>query len=267
MTKNTLLLTLLIVFVYSAFSQKNEVQTNTSKPFNNRIGLEIGYNQGYLKDDNFSALNYKESGLLYSLSYTNQNPDGKGVFNVDMDFSLGKLKTSVSEDFMSAITIANLEVSYVRKLKTKDNHISLYLGGQYNSYLQILDWKDFESFSFLATHGIGIKGLLAYHLDSKQKLTASLFIPVFQDLVRPPYNGINETIIENQDNTVKLIGTGKPSSFNTYVAFDLKFNYSYSISSRYDLATTYLLRYQNVSETNTVKHLENQLTVGLNYKF
>jgi len=267
MKKSVIIFMIFIVYSNSVFSQEGELKPIKKQLHKNQIGFQIGYNQGYLKDLNFSALNYKENGLLYSLNYIHQKPNGKGIFNVDMDFSLGKLKTRASKDFTSAITMANLELSYVRKLTNKDSKYSFYLGGQYNSYLQILDWNDYESFSFLATHGIGLKGLLSYNLNSKHKFTTSLFIPVFQDLVRPPYNGIDETIIEDQDNTVKLIFAGKPSSFNTYFAFDWKLNYFYAISNRFDLTATYLVRYQNVSEINKVKHLQNQFTIGLNFKF
>jgi hypothetical protein len=248
-----------------AFSQNEKVKSSLSKVYKNQIGIQVGYNQGYLKDLNFSPLNYKESGTLYALNYTHQKP--KGIFYVDLDFSLGKLKTRASKHFTSSMTLANLEISYVRKLTKKESKYFFHLGGQYSSYLQILDWNDYESFSFLAIHGIGVKGLLSYNINSKHKFNTSLFIPVFQDLVRPPYNGIDETIIENQDNTVKLIFAGKPSSFNTYCSFDWKFNYLYSISNRLDLTATYLARYQNVFEINTVKHLQNQFTVGVNFNF
>ena len=249
------------------FSQIEKSDSNLSKVLNNKIGIQIGNNFGYLKDLNFSVLNYNESGLLYSLDYINQKPNGKGIFNADIDFSLGKLKSKASEYFTSDITLANLEVSYIRLLAKKENQLIFFLGGQYNSYLQILDWNDFESFSFLATHGIGVKGLLQCNLNSKHTFKTSLFIPVFQNLVRPPYNAIDETIIENQDNTLKLIFSGKLSSFNTYFSFDWKLNYVFEVAKRFDLTATYLVRYQKVSEINTVKHLQNQITFGANFKF
>lgn len=268
MKHKILVLFILSLFSQFVYSQKNDLGTNSiGGKYKNQIGIQIGYNQGYLKDLNFSALNYKEGGLLYSFNYTHQKPSGKNIFNVDIDYCSGKLKTKVSKDFTSEITVANLEFSYARKLTKKDNELTFYLGGQYNSYLQILDWEDLESFSFLATHGIGPKGLLTYNVNSKHKFTTSLFIPVFQNLVRPPYNGIDETIIENQDNTVKIIFAGKLASFDKFFGFDWKLNYTYAISNRFDLSATYLARYQNVAEINMVKHLQNQYAIGLNFKF
>ncbi len=248
------------------FGNQGFSQDSATKSYNNSIGFRVGYDQGYLKDLNFSPLNYNEGGLLYALNYTNQSPNEKGIFNVAFEFSSPQLKAKTSGYLTSYLTMANLEIAYVRRVTTKEK-LSLYLGGQYSSYLQIADWQDFESFSFLASHGIGIKGLLSYNLDSKHRFSSSLFIPVFQFLARPPYNGIDEEVIENQDNIEKIIFNAKPTSFNQYLAFDWRINYLFSLSKRFDLSATYLLRYQNLSEINKVIHLQNQLSVGLNVNF
>lgn len=267
MKKSIEILILLMCLPTLGLVQKRNLQLADYEGFKNKIGIQLGYNQGYLKDLNFSVLNYQEGGVMYSLQYSRQQPNGKSIFNVDGDFSLGKLKTSASDDLTSSITMSNLEISYVRLLSPKEQTTRFYLGGQYNTYLQILDWNNLESFSFLVTHGVGVKGLLAYNFNPKHQFTTTLFIPIFQNLVRPPYNGIDETVLENQDNTVKLIFLGKPSSFNTYVAFDWTFNYAYSLSNKFALTATYLVRYQQVIEINRTKHLQNQLTVGMDYKF
>ena len=241
-------------------------QTNTTEQTKNCVGLQVGYNHGYLKDLNFSPLNYKEGGLLYALNYTNQNPNGKVILNVDIEFSSAQLKTKASDYLASNLIMANFETSFVRKV-SKEKKLLIYIGGQYSSYLQIIDWQDYESFSFLASHGVGVKGLISYNLTAKHRFSSSLYIPVFQFLARPPYNGIDENIIENQDNIAKIIFNGKPVSFNQYLAFDWKINYLYSLSKRFDFSATYLLRYQNVSEINEVVHLQNQLSIGLKFKF
>lgn len=233
----------------------------------NHIGIAVGYNQGYVNDLNFSALNYHESGLCYSLDYIRQQRNGKGFLIVDADVSLGKLKNRASGFFTSNNTVANLEISYLHKIYLKNPKCETYLGGQLNTYLQILDWNDYESFSFLATHGIGPKVLVSFKLNPNNRFQASLFLPLFQNLVRPPYNGIDELIIENQDNTIKLITSGQPASFNKYMALDWKLIYSLAITHVFDWNFSYLLRYQNINEVNKFVHLQNQLTTGLTFNF
>lgn len=233
----------------------------------NQIGFDLGFNQGFLKDLNFSPLNYQEGGLLYSLDYVRKQSKGKGILSIDADFSFGKLQTAASESFISEQTLFNLELSYLRKINLENQNWQFYLGGQYNSYLQILDWNDFDSFSFLATHGIGLKGFTAYKINDKNSIQSTFFLPLIQNLVRPPYNGIDEYIIENQDNILKILTHGKPAVFNKYIAFDWKVNYIYVLNSRLNLRISYLLRYQNVNEINKFIQLQNQFTTGLLLKF
>ncbi|MEQ9413040.1 MAG: hypothetical protein RIF39_04385 [Cyclobacteriaceae bacterium] len=233
----------------------------------NQIGMAAGNNRGYVKDLNFSALNYHETGFFYSLDYIRQQRNGKGLLIVDADVSLGKLKTRTSYFFTSNNTMANLEVAYLRKINLKNLKLETYVGGQFNTYLQILEWNDYESFSFVATHGIGLKTIVNFKLNSKNRFQTSLFLPLFQNLVHPPYNGIDETIIGNQDNMFKLIISGQPASLNKYLAFDWKLNYSLAFTYRFDWNVSYLVRYQNINEVNKFVHLQNQLTTGLTFNF
>ena len=263
-TKNNYILIALLILISISGKAQSSME---EKELLNQIGIAIGTNQGFVKDLNFSALNYRESGLLYSLEYIRKQRNGKGILIADADVSLGKLKTKASDFFTSNNTMANLEVSYLRKINLKSPKWETFVGVQYNTYLQILDWYDFESFSFLATHGIGPKAMVSFKLNHRNRFQTSLFLPLFQNLVRPPYNGIDETIIENQDNTLKLIVSGKLASLNKYFAFDWKLNYSFALTQRFDLNVSYVLRYQNVNEVNKFVHLQNQLTTGLTFKF
>lgn len=46
---------------------------NATELANNFTGRQVGHNQGYLQDLNFSLLNYNEGGVLSAFSKTNQN--------------------------------------------------------------------------------------------------------------------------------------------------------------------------------------------------
>ena len=98
-------------------------------------------------------------------------------------------------------------------------------------------------------------------------IRASLSIPVFQSLARPPYNGIDEFIIENQDKPADIIFSGTPTSFNDFIAFEFCVDYTYKLTKRIDWHTNYTLYTQQVMESNRFKSLSNTITTGVAIKF
>jgi hypothetical protein len=255
--------TLIIIIAIVLFS--NNILAQHKK---NYIGFNIGYNQGYLKDEVFSPLNYSEGGKLFGLMYKRQNPTKKYVFETNILFGTGKLKTVASDFFKSGYLLAFVDLSYLKKISTiKAKNLSFYIGGQYQSQLQYLDWKSRETFSFTATHGINIRTLANYTINKKSTIQSSVAIPIFQILVRPPYNGINEFISANEDNTIKLITTGKTTTLNKYFAINWQTMYNYNFSKRFGLCAAYTMRYQRVSDFHKLKNLHNQFTTGVNFIF
>jgi hypothetical protein len=233
-----------------------------------QIGFETGYMHGYLKDQNFSPLNYVENGILYNINYKKQKPNSKNIFTIGLDFSSSNLYTKASKYFTTSSVIANINLSLVSKIVTKSKkNICIYLGGQYNSYIQYLDWRDQAAFSYIAIHGFSIKGLAQFNIIKKHQIETSLSIPLIQVLARPPYNGLDENIIKNENNKVKLIYTGNLTSINKYIAIDWKTCYKKPISKKINLSIAYLLRYQKVTGVNKLIHFQNLLSTGLNLKF
>jgi hypothetical protein len=243
-------------------------QNNTTKTRKNQIGIFGGYNQGFLKDQIFSNLNYTENGYLVGLHYRRFNPNGDNLIESNVNFSSGKLKTNNIDFFTGSYILAKVNLAYLRKLPNHKNQIfSSYLGVNYKTQIQYLDWNNQTSFSFIATHGLSIQTYLFYKIKTKHSIETALSIPVFQVLVRPPYNGIDNFITDNQDNTFKLIFTGKPTSLNKYVAVNWETNYKYEISNRFELNLGYTLNFEKVLETHNFIQLQNQIKAGINFKF
>ncbi len=256
-------MTLLLCLTLKVYSQND-----TTKARKNHIGVFGGYNQGFLKDQIFSNLNYTENGFLVGLHYRHLKPNGKNLIEVNVSYSSGKLKTNNIEYFTSSYILANVNLAYLRKLPNhKNQNISSYLGVRYKTQIQYLDWNNQTSFSFIATHGLSIQTNIFYKIKPKHNIETALSIPVFQVLVRPPYNGIDNFITSNQDNTFKLIFTGKPTSLNKYFAINWETNYKYEISKRFDLKLSYTLNYERVFETHKFIQLQNQISIGINFKF
>jgi hypothetical protein len=261
--KLLLILTLLVCIVVNVFSQ-----SDTTKTMKNHIGVFVGYNQGFLKDQLFSNLNYTENGYLSALQYRHLKPNGKNLIETNLLFSSGKLKTNYAAFFTSSYILANINLSYLRKLPNlKSKKINIYLGAKYKTQIQYLDWNNQTSFSFIATHGLSLQTVIFYFIKPKHTIETGLSIPFFQLLVRPPYNGIDNFITTNQDNTVKLIFTGKPTTVNNYFAINWNINYKYEINKRFDLKLGYTFNYERVFNTHKFIHLQNQITTGINFKF
>ena len=257
------ILTLLLCLAVNVYSQ-----SDTTKTRKNHIGVLGGYNQGFLKDQIFSNLNYTEDGYLVGLHYRHLKPNGKNLIEANLSFSSGKMKTNYADFFTSSYILANINLAYLRTLPNlKNKKMSIYLGAKYKTQIQYLDWNNQTSFSFLATHGLSLQTVILYDIKPKHSVETGLSIPFFQLLVRPPYNGIDNFITSNQDNTVKLIFTGKPTTINKYFGINWTSNYKYEINKRFELQLGYIFNYERVFDTHKFIQLQNQITTGVNFKF
>ncbi len=86
-------------------------------------------------------------------------------------------------------------------------------------------------------------------------------------MARPPYNGRDEFIIENENSPAKIFFNGKIATFNQYYGFSWKTQYIFTVNKLIDLSANYNLNLQKVTGVNKLTHLQNQLQAGLNIKF
>lgn len=258
MNKSTLLFITLLFFLKIAQGQ------NLEKVSKNKIEIVVGYQANYLKDANFSPLNQVGGGFATSLKYKKIT---KNIFGVYFQFSPGSINSGPSKEFTTSYINANLELEYLYKLTPEEGVSQFYLGPVYNTRVLYLDWYDLEAFSYVATHSIGIRGLISKNLKEKHLIQASLSIPVLQFLARPPYNGIDEFIIENQDSPAKIIFSGTPSSFNKFFALEFCVGYKYNLTQHMFWYSNYTLYTQKVKEPNLLKSLSNTISTGIAINF
>jgi hypothetical protein len=259
---------LFLILCSTAVWSQTESTSTYAKVTSNQVSLETGLIKGYFKDLNFAQLNYNESGALLSLTYLRQNPDGNRIFAADIDFANGKIKSDVGEFFDARHTLGNVELSFLWRLRQlKKTNLSFFLGPQYNSFIQYVDWNDQEAWTYLAAHGLNIKGFVRYKGSGRRSFETSISIPVVLVFVRPPYNGYDLFIQENSENLLKIAFRGELASFNKYFAVDWKTIYRYAASNHLDFIFGFLFRYQGVSGYNKIRHFQNQLTVGFAIKF
>jgi len=233
----------------------------------NSIALSYGVNSGLLKDLNFSPLHYNENGRLFSLQYLRHTPVRKNIFEVGIDFNSGKEKPDVSTFLTANYIYGKINASYYRKINTSNNKWNFYAGAGYATSLFYVEWDDNEAFSYFATHGLTLNCKANYILHGRSQVYSTISIPFLQLLARPPYNGRDEFIIENENSPVKIFFDGKPATFNLYYGFSWSTKYIFSVSKRIDLSVNYNLNLQTITGVNKLTLLQNQFQGGLNIKF
>lgn len=257
MFKLKLILPLLLLFSLSLKAQKK-----------NTIGLSYGLNSSLLKDLNFSPMHYKETGHLFSMQYLRDRPNKKNIFEVSIDFSFGKIKTEASAFFTSNFIYGKINAFYYRNFKTsKTGKFNFCAGAGYTTNVFFFEWNDYEAFSYVATHGLTINFKTKYLINKRNQIVTTISVPFLQLLARPPYNGRNEFIIENQNSPAKIFFNGKFTSFNKYYGFSWITKYNFSVNKLIDLSVNYNLNLQKVTGSNKLIHLQNQVQAGLNFKF
>tara|TARA_R110000868_G_scaffold372453_2_gene636288 strand:- start:458 stop:1234 length:777 start_codon:yes stop_codon:yes gene_type:complete len=254
------IISFLALFIFLKIAQGQYLD----KKSKNQIEIGFGHQSSYLKDKNFSPLNQKGGGLATRIKYQRIS---KNIFGANLQISSGNIYSGPSNGFTTSFINVNLGLEYLFRLSPQEQSFQFFIGPVYNSRVLYLDWYDQDAFSYVASHGVGLKGLISKRINDKHMIRASLSIPVFQSLARPPYNGIDEFIIENQDKPADIIFSGTPTSFNDFIAFEFCVDYTYKLTKRIDWHTNYTLYTQQVMESNRFKSLSNTITTGVAIKF
>lgn len=264
--KNLLKLKLLFLLLFSflfnnVFAQK---ENNSSRK---EIAAFVGYDYGYYKDLNFSPLNYKIKGVAFSLKYNSLSRNGNSIFSAAVNFAPINLHSKASQYFITSDIIGKVELSYLRKIKKSSNKYALFLGGQYSSDVHFVDYEGLRAFSFLFAHTLDVKGVLQYQINENHFLKSSLSIPVFGNIVRPPFGGFDKELDANRDKIFRLITNGDFGSFNKYIAFDWSTEYAIQLSKKWDFKFLYSLIYQRTPGNQKLITLQNRIHIGAAFKF
>lgn len=239
------------------------IHAQVSEGYKSSIAFNLGYQKNYLQDNLFSPLNQNGGGLALGLGYERRT---QHIFGVCISFSSGDLKSGENDHFTSSYINANLGLEYLMNIAHQSESTKFYLGGVYNTRVLFYDWSDLDAFSFTSAHGISLKGMAIKKINDKNSLRTSLALPVLQFLGRPPYNGIDEFIIDNQDEPAKIIFSGNLTSLNKYSGIEWKLGYTHHLSPRLNWDIHNTLLFQKVKEINDSKSLSNTISTGLTFK-
>lgn len=252
----------LIVFLLLLLMTQLQGQTVSQETGKHQISLGIGYNQGYLRDRNFSPLRYTEGGLYYGLRYEKQNRNSR--FIAQFMYSKGTIKTAVSPVFTTDYILGNLSLGYLRAIPSLSTEtFQFLLGPQYSFYIYYLDWENQDAFSFMANHSLDITAQARYQLGAAHRLSAQLGLPAFNLLVRPPYNGNDEELGRNNDeDPLALITDGVWGTWNKLFAYHLALQYHYAVTQRIELTVGFENRYQRTETSFSYRHAQHHVTLG-----
>ncbi|MGB6153211.1 MAG: hypothetical protein WBG48_14600 [Pricia sp.] len=264
MCRHLFLYVLILTGFSSAWGQYEDIPPGHQ----NLLEVGIGYTQLYTKDLNFSPLNYSGNGFVYNLAYERRSKSDRHLLSMSAAFSSDYLQTPTPNTIDPLYIYADIGISFNTQIfPSEQRKAKYYLGGAYNTRAFYIDYDDQEAFSYTATHGLSVLGILEYQINVKNKFRTSLSIPIVQLLARPPYNGIDAFIIENQDNVEQILFFGKVASFNHYRAVFWKTDYRYSVCRFLDVGLRYHLGYQTATEPVKSVLWQHQVSTFLGLKF
>ena len=175
--------------------------------YKNGISAQIGYNYGLLKDLKFSPLHYTDGGLIYKLDYNRETT--KSRFSIKTNYSDGLTKTGSLDSITSQFITGAFRVKYLQKsARQLLDKFHLSFGGQYHFNIYYLTWGEGQdSFGFLANHSLDFSTQLNYQLNHRSRIQIGLDIPLFNLIVRPSYNIVDQELITNNAESVHKLAT------------------------------------------------------------
>lgn len=169
-----------------------------------------------------------------------------------------------------------IELDYLigKKVRQEDNS-SLTVGGVLAADVQVMNYAygRISSFGYYSTLGLGLFADYAIVINEKNKLSASIQLPLVQWIARPPYIGIDDEFIENISSHSRFktfmafIGDGKFSTWNTVQNVDLSLKYSYSINAKWNIGASYRFEFIHSSQPRNLLSFRNALNLFTTINF
>jgi hypothetical protein len=152
--------------------------------YRHQLTLTVGAHHGYVKDQNFSPLNYRASGLRFGLGYGRTTKSGHQL-SAELGLGLTKLKSRASKYHTTDRYLIDLSFGYLRAVGATEGDRRVRLGGKYRSYGDISIFEGAEAISFFALHGFELAGDATWRTGDRHRLKVAGSLPVLGLLVRP----------------------------------------------------------------------------------
>ena len=247
---------LLLVF----FSTLGAQSFPAEPPYRHQLTLTIGVHHGYVKDQNFSPLTYRASGLRFGLGYGRTTKSGH-LLSAELGLGLTTLKSRASRYHTTDRYLIDLSFGYLRAVGPREGDRQVRLGGKYRSYVDISIFDGAEAISFFALHGIELAGDAAWRTGGQHRLKVAGSLPIFGLLVRPPYSGWDKFISDNDTALLRILTRGKWTSLNDFTGLRASVGWEYRLNDRWTVEAGYGLSYYSTQRIDPVRILNNQFTL------
>jgi hypothetical protein len=270
--KTNIIILLLIIPVW-AFCQ--EMRQNQ---------LSITWGAGHLarQDLIFSPMIHRDFSAMHILiGYESKK---KAVQNIEFSFSsfnpaltqgsyfeFGEIKT-IHPHSLTFVT-----VYYGLGKQILSNHkIAVDAGGFFHPDIQMLNYvygRTGPYFGYFASFGLGVFGNIRYQMNSLNRLTAGLRIPLAGWIARSPYLVNDDEFIENTSshNSFKtflaFIRDGELAFWNRWQKADLLVQYHHRFTKSITAGAGYRFSILHHTEPRNLLSIENFLTLNLIYHF
>ena len=216
------------------------------------------------------GLNYTHQAKLFqtvNLRYGNYSP----TLSEPYDYSIhGENETAYPHSFNL------IDIDYlIGKALTETEKSKLTAGGMVSADIQAFNYVygRISSFGYYSAFGLGIFGRYGVALNDKSKIEASLQLPFFAWISRPPYMGIDDEFIENISSHsgfktfMAFIGDGKIVTWNRLQTVDAGLTYTYSLDDKLDIGAGYLLEFIHSSQPQNLFSFRNSISISLTFGF
>lgn len=238
-----------------------EAQTvNEHLSSKNQVGIQIGFAKNFLSDEVFSPLNYSGNGINFGLSYKILKP--KHLLLSEINYSISTISNSISTYTESRNDVADLRISYLRKVGSASKSFKMYFGGGLSNHFNNLIFEDADATTYFNLHAVELSYYAAYHINSKHQLNLLLHVPIFGVLVRPPYTGWDSDSFEKTG--LALAYNGKWTSTKDFSGLVLAASYEYSLSSKVNVLLKSSFQYYKTDYLGAAKNFSIQNSIGIN---
>ncbi|TXF88817.1 hypothetical protein FUA23_13290 [Neolewinella aurantiaca] len=228
--------------------------------YTNTFTISLGLHQGYFKDQNFSPLNYRASGLRVGFGYA-RNTKGGNRWHTGLGFGLTELKSGIENQLATDRFLLDVSVGYLKGLAGNDEDKQHYLGGNFRSYVDISIFDGAEAITFYGLHAFELAGALNWKTGNKHRLTADASLPVFGLLSRPPYSGWDKFIGDNSNNIPKIITRGDWTTIGDFFGLRAGLGWQYQLGQHWALGARYDVAYYTTRQIDPVRILNNTFSV------
>lgn len=236
-----------LLFTTAIFSVA-AVQSQTT-PKKNQLEFSVGNNFGYLKNLEFAPVAvYEYEGLVYKLNYTRTSKN-QNLFEVKLDYLSAELKIDVLSNLNNDYSKVGIGFSYLKRIYNNDR-LSVHLGlqSQTNTSIYNNENRNFNQGDYYTLHQeFGAAGRLNYQINDKQYLSSKITLPLI--LLR----------LTNAE--------GQFYTLNKYQSVFWDLEYGYKLSNHFDLKAVYNFNYSRLQVPSAYRELQDQLNLGINYKF